>query len=44
MGLAAEPIGGVAATLFISLADIFSSEWDCLRLWDKRPDVAGIVG
>ena len=42
MGLAAEPIHGVAAAHFISLTDIFSSDRHRLSLWDEWPVVAGI--
>jgi hypothetical protein len=43
MGLAAEPICGLAATLFVSLTDILSSDQHHLWLWDERPVVAGVV-
>jgi len=44
MGLAADPIRGVATALLVSLTDILSSNRHRLRLWDEWPVVAGIVG
>jgi hypothetical protein len=44
MCLAAEPICGVAAALFVLLKDILSLDRHRLRLWDEWPVVAGIVG
>jgi len=43
MGMAAEPIGGVAAPLLVSLTDISLWEWRQSRVSDEWPVVAGIV-
>jgi len=44
MGLAGEPIHGVATALFVLLTDIVSSDRHCSMLSDEWPVVAAIVG
>lgn len=44
MGLAAEPICGVATPLLDLVFDILSSDYHGLRFWDEQPVDAVIIG